>query len=131
MPAKAPSQNRGLSPPSPSPAALHQLRCENAMLKKEKQFLTQAVASGPSTSARVNSVRYNADAVEAKLMMAYRMASEMHDAEGCKTVELQMQQRVAEMLAKVDKLRQLLEMVQKDVEEVLEASGGWGRQAAA
>ncbi|CAM44157.1 conserved hypothetical protein [Leishmania braziliensis MHOM/BR/75/M2904] len=124
------SQSRGPSS-SPSPATLHQLRCENAMLLKEKQFLTQAVASGPSTSARVNSVRYNADAVELKLLMAYQMASELHDAEGCRAAEVQMQQRVAEMATKVNKLRQLLEMVQKDVQEVLEASGGWERQAAA
>ncbi|GET93475.1 hypothetical protein, conserved [Leishmania tarentolae] len=127
MSSNTPSRNRGLSALSPSPAALHQLRCEKAMLTKEKQFLTQAVASGSLTSARVSSVRYNADAVEARLLMAYRMASEMHDEDRCKEVELQMQRRVAEMLVKVDTLRQLLEMVQKDVEEVLEASGDWDK----
>ncbi|KAG5464230.1 hypothetical protein LSCM1_00410 [Leishmania martiniquensis] len=130
MSVEAPPQSRGSSLPSPSPATLHQLRCENAMLTEEKQFLTQAVASGPSTSARVNSIRYHADAVELRLLKAYLMASELHDAEGCKAVEMQMKQRVAEMLSKVNKLRQLLETVRKDVEGVLAASGGWGGPAA-
>ncbi|KAG5464964.1 hypothetical protein GH5_00420 [Leishmania sp. Ghana 2012 LV757] len=131
MSAAVPSQSRGPSVSSPSLAALHQLRCENAMLTEEKQFLTQAVAAGPSTSARVHSIRYHADAVELKLLRAYLIASELRDAESCRKVEMQMHQRVAEMVSKVDKLRQLLETVQKDVEEVLEASGGWSVQAAA
>ncbi|KAG5490273.1 hypothetical protein JKF63_00393 [Porcisia hertigi] len=109
----------------PSIASLQQLRRENAILTEEKRFLTQAVASEPSTSARVNRFRYNADAAELKLLMAYRIASELHDVDTCKSVEAEMQQHIADMLNKVNKLRHLLEAVQRDVKEVLEATGGW------
>lgn len=134
MPTATPSPSRPSTSSAllvPSAEALQRLRRENAMLTSEKRFLTQAVAAGPSTSARVNSIRYNADAVELKMLQAYLIARELRDAEGCRAVEAQMERRVAETRAKVELLRQLLDTVRKDVEEVLEASAGWDAQGTA
>lgn len=122
------SQTRPTSGPSPPPTAsnLRQLRFENAMLQNEKLFLTQALAAGPSTSARANTARHSADSVEARLLRAYVLACELQDAEARTAVEAQLQALVRTAQRKVDVLRELLETVQHDVEEVLEASGGWG-----
>ena len=102
------------------------MRFENVILENEKQFLTQAVAAGPSTSARANTARHSADSVEMRLLRAYLMACELNDNESRAAVETQMQALVRMTRRKVDTLRELLETVQKDVEEVLVASGGWG-----
>ncbi|KAK7200469.1 hypothetical protein NESM_000101500 [Novymonas esmeraldas] len=129
MSAGASPPSRGPPPAAFSAAGLQQLRCEHAILTNEKRFLAQAVAAGPTTSARVNSIRYNADAVELKMLKAYLVACEAQDEGSCRMVEAQMRRRVDDTQAKVDKLRQLLESVQRDVEEVLVASGGWGEHS--
>lgn len=102
------------------------MRFENAMLQNEKLFLTQALAAGPSTSARANTARHSADSVEARLLRAYLIACELQDTETRTVLDAQMQAMVKAAQHKVDVLRELLETVQHDVEEVLEASGGWG-----
>lgn len=116
----------GAHPSPPTASDLRQLRFENVILENEKQFLTQAVAAGPSTSARANTARHSADSVEMRLLRAYLMACELNDNESRAAVETQMQALVRMTRRKVDTLRELLETVQKDVEEVLVASGGWG-----
>jgi ATP-dependent Lon protease len=116
----------GAHPHSPTTSDLRQVRFENVMLQSEKQFLTQAVAAGPSTSARANTARHSADSVEVRLLRAYLTACELNNNEARAAVEAQMKARVQETQRKVDTLRELLETVQKDVEEVLQASGGWG-----
>ncbi|KPI86719.1 hypothetical protein ABL78_4189 [Leptomonas seymouri] len=96
------------------------------MLKSENVFLKQTVAAGPSTTARANSARHGADSMEARLLHAYLMACELKDNTARAMVETQMQTLVRNTQCKVDTLRELLENVQKDVEELLEASSGWG-----
>ncbi|KPA81399.1 hypothetical protein ABB37_03776 [Leptomonas pyrrhocoris] len=112
-------------PLAPTASDLHQLRFENSMLQNEKQFLTQAVAAEPSTSARANTARHSADSIEVRLLRAYLRACEVNNSEARAIVEAQMRALVGKTQRKVDALRELLQTVQKDVEEVLEASGGW------